>query len=82
MRTKKPTTHPRRPDIVLSEISKAALMDLVADAMDAMYGEGNLPPDDGWGYHELIEFCSPRLRVRGDAEPAAWAPGRLRRLPR
>jgi hypothetical protein len=80
MTTKKATTHPKRPHHVLEGVSKAALMDIVADAMDAMYGEGDLPPDDGWGYHELVEFCAPRLQVRGDKEPANWKPGILRRL--
>jgi hypothetical protein len=44
----------------VTNLSKAALADLVADAMDSIYGE------EAWSADEFAEWANPRLRVRGD----------------
>ncbi len=62
---------------VFGDVSKAALIDIVGDALDCLSGE-----EGEWSADFAIEFAAPRLIVREDREPKNWAPGCLRRLPR
>lgn len=73
---KKPASHARDKELraVCQGLSKAALIDVVGDAMDAMEGEGS------WKVADLIDFIAPRVRARGDREPKSWKA--LRPVPR
>lgn len=58
----------------LGDVSKAALIDVIGDAMDLLNDEG------GWDTAALLDFVEPRLAARGDRIPGSWRA--LRPLPR
>lgn len=69
-RSKKPTTAPMTAEVwrALADMSKAALMDCLADALTLLDG-GSDPAGrarERLGIEAVAEFCNPRLRLRGD----------------
>lgn len=90
MSVKKKLSHHRAHELraVFEKCSKNALIDLLGDALDLIHGEALEISDEGalvsegWSPHEAVEFAAPRIRLRGDSEPASWKEGALRRLPR
>jgi hypothetical protein len=58
----KTTTHPAARKIPAG-LSKSALRDLLADALDLIHGEGE------WTYSTIVAFAGPRLAARGDRMP-------------
>lgn len=74
-RSKKPCTAPMEPDAwrALADMSKAALMDCLADALVLLHGGESASPSpaaarspDTVTLCMVADHCNPRLRVRGD----------------
>jgi hypothetical protein len=62
---KKPSTYVGHPDAeILARLSKAALLDLLTEALRANAGHCDTPCTR----EEIAEFCNATLRHRGDRE--------------
>ena len=67
--TNKSPSHARTPELraALESLSKAALIDIIGDALDLLHGEAN------WKARDACDLARPRLVVRGDRLPPMWA---------
>ena len=74
--SKKPVSHPGAQSLgwPLMDLSKAALADLMCDALDLAYGEAFLnDPISRHNMERFAEFAGPRLAARGDRPPKSWS---------
>lgn len=72
---KKSVTHPGAQALGWSvmSMSKAALADLLFDALDLGYGAGSMEGPRHLAQERFVEFAAPRLKARGDRPPKEWS---------